>query len=128
MDNQHDFTLRVQNSDITKAVSRWMHEGMGITNENILEYLQEAVSSNVKKYLESSITKKSIENIVMDYIVSYFQRINLNINGRRINTITDMVEVMISQEVKACVDKTVRKITDEYLTITYKPKSPEDEA
>ena len=124
-DTQHDFVLRVQNSDLTKAVARWLNEGMGITKENIGEYIQEAINSNVKKYLESSVTEKNLESIFTDYIGAYFRRMSLNYNGVNIKSLTDLAEAMITREVKSCVDKTIRKIADEYITITYNPKPSE---
>ena len=121
-DIQHDFILRVQNSDLTKAVSRWLNEGMGITKDNIEQYVQEAVYSNVGKYLESAVSKERLENLFIGYVEAYFRRMNLNYNGFNIKSLSDLAEAMIKGEVKSCVDKTIRKIVDEYLTITYSPK------
>lgn len=121
-DTQQDFTFRIQNSDLTKAVARWLNEGMGITKDNIEGYLQEALDSRVKKYLKSAVTAKNLESLFMSYVEAYFRRMNLNYNGFNIKSLSDLAEAMIKGEVKSCVDKTIRKIVDEYLTITYSPK------
>ena len=124
-DNQYDFTLRIQHSDLTKAISQWLNDGLGITKDNIGAYLQEAIDRNINKYLESIITKASIEKVVSTFIHNYFNRIHLNYNGKDVKSVMDLVQAMISSEVKSCVKETIRNITDEYLTITYSPKSSE---
>ena len=123
--NQYDFTLRIQHSDLTKAVSQWLNDGLGITKDNIGEYLQEAIDRNINKYLESIITKASIEKTVSGLILDYFRQTNWNYNGVDVKSIGDLTRAMISSEVKASVKETIRKITDEYLTITYSPKTPD---
>ena len=121
-ENQVDLTLRVQNSDLTKALARWLNEGMGITKENIDEHLQEALDGRVKKYLESSVTEKKLESLFANYITEYFRGINWTINGTQVRSLSDMVYAMVASEVKASVDKTVREIAEKYITIAYNPK------
>lgn len=122
-----DITLRVQNSDLTKALARWVHDGMGITKENLDQHLQQALDNHAKKFFELSFTKKRLEGLFAEFINSYFRNINWEYCGKQIKSLSDLADAMIRTEVKARVDKIIREIAEEYITITYNPKRSEEQ-
>ena len=49
-DNQYDFTLRIQHSDLTKAISQWLNDGLGITKDNIGSLIAEEFKNKILRF------------------------------------------------------------------------------
>jgi oligoribonuclease (3'-5' exoribonuclease) len=112
--------LRIQHSDITKAVSEFLQKGCGVDKSSIDEYIRTYIKDHAKDILGNLVTEGMLakyirEQINYDHWLSY----HLNYNGVDVKSLEDLVRAILKEDVIKIADKQIREIVNQHLKITY---------
>lgn len=113
--------MRLQHSDITKAVGEFLEKGCGVDKSSIDEYIRSYIKDHAKDILGNLVTEGMLAKYIREQInYGHWLSYHLNYNGVDIKSLEDLVRVILKDDVIKIADKQIRDIVGKHLKITYK--------